>query len=168
MWKATQWKKWLKVLITIPLILVILLSILWLFFVRPFYAVGSSMLPTIKEDQILLTNLPSRYIAQKRGTIILFKRDSQISYFARIVGLPGERIMVNNGKVYINGRQLSEPYLWPDIKTYGSDFLSDGQEIVIPKGTYFVLGDNRPFSLDSRGYGFVDQKKVVGSLIPIY
>ncbi len=168
MWLGTTWKKWLKILITIPFILVILYIILWLFFIRPFHAVGRSMLPTIKENQLLFVNLPSRFVPQQRGTIILFKRESDRTYFARIVGLPGEKIMVNNGKVYINRRELSESYLPFGIKTYGSDFLAEGQEVVIPQGAYFVLGDNRPFSLDSRGYGFISQKKIVGSLISLY
>jgi signal peptidase I len=77
--------------------------------------------------------------------------------------------MLKNGDVYLNGNLLDESaYLKPDVKTYGGSFLKDGQTITVPPGQYFVMGDNRIYSSDSREWGFVKQDEVIGKSFFVY
>lgn len=81
------------------------------------------------------------------------------SYIKRVIGLPGEHVKIENGKVYINGELLDEPYLADGVKTeatQGEVFL----DIVVPEGTLFLMGDNRPQSTDSRSFGCVPIEKI--------
>ena len=81
------------------------------------------------------------------------------SYIKRVIGLPGEHVKIENGKVYINGEELDEPYLADDVVTesvHGAVYL----DIIVPEGTLFLMGDNRPESTDSRAFGCVPIEKI--------
>jgi signal peptidase I len=79
--------------------------------------------------------------------------------------LPGERVHISNSVVYINGQVLHEPYL-PERWTYNNNWPASGQDQLIPANQYFVLGDNRNHSSDSRTFGFVSREAIQGKLLP--
>jgi len=107
---------------------------------------GTSMDPTLKDEDKLITAKVNYYFSEpRRGDIVVLNAPDMPGhdYIKRVIGLPNERITIQNGKVYINSEQLIEPYL-NDLPTYGDI------DMVIPDGYYFVMGDNRTDSRDSR------------------
>lgn len=103
-------------------------------------------------------------IVVERDDVIIFKspKNPEVEYIKRVIGLPGETVMLKSGEVYINGKKLDESkYLSPGVQTYAGAFLAEGQTQTIPAGQYFTLGDNRPHSSDSREWGFVPQENII-------
>ncbi len=176
------------------------------FVVQAFKIPTSSMEPTLLVGDHLLVNkfvfggtgawyetlLPYRQIS--RGDIVVFKfpYDDHIHYVKRVIGLPGDRVHIEDQQVYVNGEPLDEPY-----KVHGGPYSSyennfppthpnfslinvrpewayeilrhvENDELVVPEGRYFVLGDNRDFSLDSRFWGFVDRDSIMGRPLIVY
>ena len=122
------------------------------------------MYPTLHDMEYLLTDKVSyRTGDPSRGDIIVFRAPVQPvdDYIKRIIGLPGERVMIKEGKVFINGTVLEEPYLSSDLQTQAST-IGEGNEIKVPSGEYFVMGDNRSNSTDSRRLGTIKRKKIIG------
>lgn len=105
----------------------------------------------------------------ERGDVIIFKYSETQDFIKRIIGLPGDKVMLKDGKMYINGKQLDESdYLSSSIYTNGGDFLKEGQEITVPEGEYFVCGDNRPHSSDSRVFGPISLGRIKGKAWIVY
>lgn len=130
---------------------------------------GPSMLPTLHDrDYIFTDKLTYRFKEPKRGDIIVFQppeaaaHRSSKDFIKRIIGLPGEEVKVDADHVYINGNLLEETYLPFETKTFGSGFLEDGQTITVPPNSFFVMGDNREYSSDSRSWGFVTKGSITG------
>ena len=146
--------------------------IIYAFLFRPFEVKGDSMYPNFKDKQYVLTNLISlRFSDPKQGDVVVFNapNDKEKDYIKRVIGIAGDTIMLKNGDVYINGIKFDEsPFLEPSIKTYAGGFLAEGQEIIVPQGSFFVLGDNRSFSSDSREFGFVKKEELVGISLFVY
>jgi len=128
---------------------------------------GSSMYATLHDGDVVNVDR-NAYIQRppQRGDIILFKPPDEASrdFVKRIIGLPGERVHITNSVVYINGRVLQEPYL-PERWTYNNNWPADGQDQTLPPNQYFVMGDNRNHSSDSRTFGFIDLNVIVGKII---
>jgi signal peptidase I len=128
---------------------------------------GSSMYATLHDGDVVEVDR-NAYIqrAPQRGDIIDFKPPDEASrdFIKRIIGLPGERIHITNSVVYINGQVLNEPYL-PEKWTYNNNWPASGQDQLIPPQQYFVLGDNRNHSSDSRTFGFIDLGAILGKMI---
>jgi signal peptidase I len=148
-----------------------LFSYLLLF--QPHKIDGNSMEPNFHDKEFLLTNKFQYKILKeppKRGDVIVFtpplERDKE--YIKRIIGLPGETVSLVGGKVLVNGEELNEPYLAPNTQTGGGFFLQEGQETTVSEGEYFVLGDNRANSSDSRYWGFVPAKDIIGRAWFVY
>lgn len=148
---------------------------IYLFLTQPHEVNGSSMYPNFQDKEFLLTDkLSYRLHTPSRGDVVIFSAPPaahcpvglNCDFIKRIVGLPGERIMIKSGHVYINGRLLHEPYLENSVITHpGSSsvsFLSEGVEQLIPDGSYVTLGDNRGASSDSREWGTVSRDHIVG------
>jgi len=146
--------------------------VIYIFLFRPFQVNGDSMYPNFLNNEYVLTNLITLRVGPPvQGDVIVFKAppDPTKDFIKRVVGLPGYTVMVNNGSVYVNGELYDESgYLKPDVKTYGGAFLKDGETITVPSGEYFVMGDNRPYSSDSREWGFVPASNIIGKSFFVY
>lgn len=130
------------------------------FLIQPFYVEGASMEPTFNSNEYLLVDeITFRFQQPKRGDVVVFHypRDPRQFYIKRVIGLPGDTIAIREGIVYINNQKLDEPYL--DELRIGDSNL---EPTTIPDGSYYLLGDNRANSLDSRIFGPVEKKFVVG------
>lgn len=118
---------------------------------------GASMEPTLHDRERLIANKISyRFESPERGEIIIFRPPIGIkrNYIKRIIGVPGDKIEIINGEVYLNDEKLEEPY----VKYKSFENLP---ALIVPPDSYFVLGDNRSNSSDSRYWGFVPRKNVV-------
>lgn len=133
------------------------------FLVQPFLVSGASMEPSFSDGNYLLVDeLTYRFREPKRGEVVVFKSPAGDSYFIkRIIGLPGEEVQIKQGvvTVFTNDNQtinLKEPYLLPGTRTAGDI------EFTLKTGQYFVLGDNRGYSFDSRSWGSLESEKIIG------
>jgi signal peptidase I len=124
---------------------------------------GASMEPTlVTGEYVIVSRLSYRLGTPQRGDIIVFHfpRDPKEEYIKRVIGLPGDKVEVRNGAVYVNGQPLDETYL--NVKM---DYTGSWR---IPAGQLFVLGDNRNNSSDSHDWGTVPMEYVVGKAILVY
>ncbi len=146
--------------------------VVYMFLFRPFQVKGESMFPNFKDSEYLITNIISMKIGDpKLGDVVVFKAPTEPDkdFIKRVIGVPGDKVMVKNGDVYLNDKLLDESkYLKPSVKTYSGSFLQEGQEVTVPQGYFFVLGDNRSYSSDSREWGFVPKGNIVGSSFVVY
>lgn len=146
--------------------------VIWQFLFRPFQVSGNSMHPTFLDKEYILTNIITlRFSQLKQGDVIVFKapNDPEKDFIKRIIGVPGDQVAIKNGDVYVNGIILDQSaYLSPSVKTFGGSFLREGLPETVPPDSYFVLGDNRPGSSDSREWGFVPLKSIIGKSSFVY
>lgn len=135
------------------------------YLVQPFLVSGNSMVPTFMNgDYLLIDELSYRFRNPYRGEVTVFRYPQNESTFfiKRIIGLPGERVKLQDNVItiynaeYPNGKVLDESYLGDDLITSGAS------DIQLKEGEYFVLGDNRLFSYDSRNWGVLPKKDVIG------
>src|SRR5687768_9101313 len=134
--------------------------------VQQFAVEGESMLSTLQDgDRVLVNRLSYRLHDPRRGDVVVLKRfdgaSEERDLIKRVIGLPGEEVEVKNCTVFINGQQLLEPYLDPEIQAQdgcGQDFTRQR----VPEGTVFVLGDHRGKSSDSRVFGAVSYDVLIG------
>ncbi len=145
--------------------------VVYLFLVQPHEVKGSSMEPNFQNNDYILTDKISLKLHEpSRGDVVIFKapKNPDVDYIKRVIGLPGEKVKIQNGLVYINNMKLSEPYLNSSTNLFPGSFLQEGIEITVPEGEYFVMGDNRPHSSDSREFGPVPQGLFIGKAILRY
>ena len=124
---------------------------------------GSSMEPTLHHGEFILVSKVNYKLGEpQRGDVVVFgfPRNITQEYIKRVIGLPGERIRIEDGAVYVNGQELSEPYI-ESAPVYNGEW-------VVPEDTLFVLGDNRNNSSDSHNWGMVPRENVVGEAFFIY
>jgi signal peptidase I len=154
----------LELLQTLILTAVVFLGI-QVFVAQPFRIQQESMEPTVRPDQyVLVDKLTPRLTGYARGDIVVFQppstwADPGTEFIKRIVGLPGERLALRGGAVYVDGRLLAEPYLGAGLRT---DAIGSEQAWTVPPGEVFVMGDNRPDSADSRVFGPVPIASITG------
>lgn len=130
-----------------------------------------TMEPTLLQDDLILADKAIYKKSEpKRGDLIIFiyPEDTKKMFVKRLVGLPGETIEIKNGSILINGMVLTEPSFANKYYYNRGDYAKEGQTITIPQDNYFVLGDNSAFSKDSRYWGFVPKKYIVGKAYKIY
>jgi signal peptidase I len=146
-----------------------ILVMIYLFIMSPQEINGQSMDPTFHNGEYILTNKVEYKIGNpKRGDIVIFKspRNKDIDYIKRVIGLPGETIKLSNSTYYINNQKIDESqYLSPDVRTFSGSFLAENVEFVIPEGKYFVSGDNRMHSSDSREFGPIAKEDFIGKAL---
>lgn len=132
----------------------------YLFVVSPHTIDGPSMQPNFCHGDVLLADkLSPRFNGYQVGDVIVFKHDQYDDYIKRIVGVGGDKVKIEGGKVYRNGQLVQEPYLPAERTTtlrLNSTAMVEGKEYIVPVNQYFVLGDNRDNSNDSRSFLFID------------
>jgi len=155
-------KKYLVLVIVLSLGLIAFFRLIQfltiVYVVQPVRIEGIAMMPNLNDgDKVFILKRVSEL---KRGDIVvlLYSQDQSKSYIKRIIGLPGETIEINEGKVRINGKPLDEPYLDPKLDI---DYTMP-QTLTIPADQYFVIGDNRGHSSDSRAWGPVPRNLIYG------
>lgn len=153
--------------------------IIYIFIATPNQVEGNSMSPALNNGELIITDKVDHFLSTlsssfgtgyRRGDIIVFKKPKHKDFVKRIVGLPGEKVSIKNGHVFINEVELKEEYIL-EHTTLGGDFLSsEGSEIFIPEDRYLVLGDNRIDSLDSRysEIGLINKAWIKGKVILRY
>ncbi len=141
---------------------VALCTVLYLFLITPHEVIGQSMQPNFINGEYLVANkLVYTLNNPKRGDVIIFKHSATQDYIKRIIGLPGETVSIRNGKVYVNDDLLDESlYIDPAVYTNGGAVLKEGESYIVPEGEYFVLGDNRLNSSDSRSFGSISRESI--------
>lgn len=135
-------------------------------FVAQFHKVsGNSMVPTFHNgDYIITEKLSYRFGTPRRGDIIVLKnpRDESQDFIKRIIALPTDTIRLENNTIFVNDVAKNEIYLPAGTKTAGGSFLFEGQTVRAGPDQYFVMGDNREHSSDSREWGGVTKKEIIG------
>lgn len=133
------------------------------FLIQPFYVKGASMEPNFYDHEYLIIDeISYRFDHPQRGDIVVFKypKDTKQYFIKRVIGLPGERVKIDDNKIYINGTILNEAYLSSETETVLA--LRGYGDVTLDKDEYFLLGDNRSQSLDSRTFGPVKREYIVG------
>jgi signal peptidase I len=166
----------LEIVETLVLTLVIYL-IIHNFVAQPFEVEQRSMLPTIAEHEyVLIDKISPRFDDYHRGDIVVFQppdglTQGSVPFIKRVIGLPGDSVSLENGRVFVgaaggNPVRLDEPYVVRGIDGVAAPTLPKDPEATtswtVPPGTYFVMGDNRPDSQDSRFFGPIDRELIVG------
>jgi signal peptidase I len=143
----------------IILIATITVFVIRSFIVQPFLVSGASMEPNFSSGNYLLVDeITYQFRDPQRGEVIVFRypRNPSVFFIKRIIGLPGERVIIKDGQIKIDGFILKEDYLSKGLKTVG-DF-----DIKLGKDNYLVLGDNRYQSFDSRNWGAISRENIIG------
>lgn len=139
--------------------------VLYLLVMQPHRIKGASMEPNFHDGEYLLTDkITYRFNKPSRGDVVIFKEpgNSGDDFIKRILGLPGEKVSIKGGRVYVDGQEVPETYLPLSLETAGGAFLPEGKELIVPEGQLFVLGDNRNHSQDSRAFGFINKDTIIG------
>jgi len=146
--------------------------VIYVFLFRPFQVNGDSMYPNFADNEYILTNIiVLNFEKPKKSEVIVFKapQDPEKDFIKRVIAVPNDKIYIKDGSFFLNGEMLDESkYLKSDVKTYGGSFLKEGQEVIVPEKSYFVMGDNRSYSSDSREWGFVPIKSIIGKSFFVY
>lgn len=167
-------KETMEWLVSIGLALLIV-GLLYAFVIKPYNVKGDSMDPTLKDGERVIANkLGKTFGNLERGNVIVFHADENSDYVKRIIGVPGDHIEYKHDVLYVNGKKTPEPYLEYNMKHKNyeeitgsfksSDLPNSGGQYKIPKDRYLVLGDNREVSKDSRAFGLIDKKQIVGKV----
>lgn len=144
--------------------------LIYLFVAQPNQVKGSSMVPNFTDAEYLLTDkLSYQFGVPTRGDVVVFKApasepcaEDECEYIKRIIGVPGDKVMVEEGQVYLNGELLEQSFLPDDYITDPGSFCQEGVEVEVPEGKYLVFGDNRSHSRDGREFGPIDKSLIVG------
>lgn len=170
LWLADKWENWIK-----PLLIAAVLALgIRTFLLGPYKIPTGSMRPVLMEgDRIFVDKISYRYREPQRGDIVVFKYplDKKKDFVKRLIALGGEILEIREGQVYVNERRLESPPSIAQRFYYNRedwDFGRRGQKIEVPEGQLFVLGDNSAQSSDSRNWGFVPRKDVVGRAVLIW
>ena len=153
---------WLRDLVVSAAISVLIITFLY----QPVRVEGTSMLPRLEDhDRLFINKFVYHVESIQRGDIVVFHypRDPEKSYIKRVIALPGDRIWINHGRVWLNGQPLREGYV-PSRYRDGRSMA----EMVVPHGEYFMMGDHRSISSDSREFGPVDRDLIYGKAVFVY
>ena len=147
-------------------IAVLLAAIIRIFILEPFYIPSGSMIPTLMiNDRIIVSKFNYYFSEPKRGEVIVFKypKDQAKRFVKRLIAFSGETVEIRNGKLYINGKETQENYLPPGFR-----MRDDFGPYQVPPDSYFMMGDNRDNSDDSRVWGKMPKELIIGKALFIY
>jgi len=177
--KKSLLKEWVESIIVALLLAMVIRA----FVIQAFKIPTGSMRPTLIEGDLILVNkfiygaripftdnrLPA-LSEPKRGDIIvfIFPQDRKKDFIKRLVGLPGETVEIKSGTIYINDKPILDNVFSQRYYYNRGDFGLENKKVIIPKDSYFVLGDNSGSSMDSRYWGFVPKKDLLGKAMVIY
>jgi signal peptidase I len=137
------------------------------FAIQTVHVIGSSMFPTVTDnDYLIATKIDYRLHPPQRGDIIIMRDpyDNSRDFIKRVIGVPGDRILIRGGQVFISGHLLQEPYInsepWVDNADWPLGDTGDSQGVLLKSDEFFVMGDNRNHSSDSRVFGQVRRDQI--------
>lgn len=142
-------------------------AVIYLFVAQPHKVSGNSMVPNFHDGEYILTDKISYRLGKpQRGDIIVLKnpRDESQDFIKRIISLPSDTITIQGGRVYVNDNIIAESYLPRDTLTRGGSSLAEGKPFLLETNQYFVLGDNRNHSSDSREIGTIGKNLIIGKV----
>lgn len=158
-------------LLQIVIFAITIFLFVYLLILQPHKIKGASMEPNFHDGEYLITDKISYRLGEpSRGDVVVFKAPPTYKdeFIKRIIGLPGEEVKVEAGRIYINGKLLEEQYLPQDVFIAPGRYTAEGQAITVPEGAYFMLGDNRNHSLDSRNIGPIERQYITGRAWFVY
>lgn len=167
--KSSLWSTVVDVIETVVVAAAIFV-VVYLFLLQPHQVRGSSMEPNFKDGEYILTDKVSyRFNDPARGDVVIFKAPTNpdVDFIKRIIALPGEKVEIKNNTIFITNTQnpdgftLSEPYEIMD-PIDGGTHLKEGKIVEVPEDNYLVFGDNRTHSFDSREWGPLPKKSIIG------
>ena len=162
--KSTGLMLWLRDLLISAAASVLIITFLY----QPVRVEGTSMLPRLEDsDRLFINKFVYHISAIERGDVVVFRHpaplDPQRSYIKRVIALPGDALRIDHGRVYVNGNLVHEPYVPPQYRDSRSV-----PEMVIPAESYYMMGDHRSISSDSRDFGPVDSSLIYGKAVFVY
>ena len=159
---SARMRTWLRDL----LISVVVSFFIITFLYQPVKVEGTSMAPQLHDqDRLFINKFAYNFEKIERDDVVVFyyPRDTQKSYIKRVIGLPGDTVRIVDGQVYVNGTEVNEPYVparYRDVRSM--------DEFKVPEGEYFVMGDHRSISSDSRDFGSVARNLIYGKAAFVY
>ncbi len=162
--KSMGFTLWLRDLLISATASVLIITFLY----QPVRVEGTSMLPRLEDrDRLFINKFVYHISAIERGDVVVFRHpasyDPQRSYIKRVIALPGDTLSIDHGRVYVNGKLLHEPYVPLEYRDDQSV-----AEMIIPAGSYYMMGDHRSISQDSRYFGPVDRSLIYGKAVFVY
>ena len=153
---------WVRDLLISAMASVLIITFLY----QPVRVEGTSMLPRLEDsDRLFINKFVYHLSAIERGDVVVFHypRDPEKSYIKRVIALPGDRLWIDHGVVWLNGKRQIERYVPEEYRDSRSM-----EEMVVPEGTYFMMGDHRSISSDSREFGPVERGLIYGKAVFVY
>jgi signal peptidase I len=153
---------WLRDLLISAVASVLIITFLY----QPVRVEGTSMLPRLEDrDRLFINKFVYHVSAIERGDVVVFHypRDPEKSYIKRVIALPGDRLRIDHGVVWLNGKRQLESYVPPEYRDTRSM-----AEMVVPTDAYFMMGDHRSISSDSREFGPVERTLIYGKAVFVY
>ncbi len=155
--------------------------VVYLFIVIPNQVSGDSMVPNFSNQELVLTSKINQWLGgtdlgqnlnlnYKRGEVVVFQKPGKVDLIKRVIGLPGETVMVLDCEVYVNDLRIDEEYIPDSTCTTPNNFATEGRPITIGANQYFLMGDNRENSNDSRSldYGLIEREWIKGKVVLRY
>jgi len=174
-------KMWLVDILQSVVIALFICILVYLFIATPNQVSGPSMQDNFHDKDLVLTNKITQWLGgsdfgksigleYQRGDVIVFQKPGKPDLIKRVIGLPGETVMVLNGHLFVNNKQIKETYLPATLRTNAGSYAKEGEIITLKSDEYFVCGDNRGNSADSRdaNYGPVKREWLKGKVILRY
>ncbi|MGO9337620.1 MAG: signal peptidase I [Terracidiphilus sp.] len=153
---------WLRDLLVSAVASVLIITFLY----QPVRVEGTSMLPRLEDrDRLFINKFVYHFAGIERGDVVVFRypRDPEKSYIKRVIAVPGDELRIDHGRVFVNGKAIREAYVPPEYRDNRSV-----AELTLPRDEYYMMGDHRSISSDSRDFGPVDRSLIYGKAVFIY